>query len=745
MITSLKAIAQNLRDDYRYRNIFITIIAITIIPVIMINIFFHVYSVDRFKQTYVDAKTAELDQIVISSEELVKHINYISTILSKDNNILDFLINPNVDDYQKVTAITQQLINFVTSDEAIHSIYIYSRIPGIVISSNNGISQIQNFYDTGWISDFDTHYLGLYNVPTRTLVNDSKKSLQIISFLRNLPFGSWGKTGCIVINIDEQKYRLKYLSGNENSFHGFIINNEGEVISHANPWHIGEKYLNTITSKEIYTDHPELSLQVINGKPHFIITKIGSYTKWSYSSEVDIKELEGSLRTFLLFTMFLLFTIIILIIILDIRLSKMFYLPHKLLGDIRQNLEQAKPLIGGKVLLNLIHNRYSSEKDIHQDLHIIHMDFTNPYTLCMVIEIDKYQRMLLDTNLQNLADMKKEVVYLVQKILDEQNYTFLCSLIRKDNIGVIINLSSNTSFYNYEMIASLSRRIIEQVKDVIGISVTIGVGSLYEKLININLSYTEAIEAVSYKLFKGDGSVIFFHETSMNNQSNVNYISEYEKSIINDITFSNVPEVTRHVKALCEEMKNLSNVGLIEVREVFTRLIHALLKLLHDIPSETEYPSKNLLKEFQELDTIDEIELWLVGVCSEFALSKRANSSALLGVTIKNILSYIDENIANKNISLTDIGDAVGLSPSYVSRLFKDHFGYNYLEYVNRSRVKRAKELLLQDVLSVSEIGNKIGFASTQSFLRVFQRYEGLTPGKYRNLQLERIVYEKES
>jgi YesN/AraC family two-component response regulator len=60
--------------------------------------------------------------------------------------------------------------------------------------------------------------------------------------------------------------------------------------------------------------------------------------------------------------------------------------------------------------------------------------------------------------------------------------------------------------------------------------------------------------------------------------------------------------------------------------------------------------------------------------------------------------------------------------------------GENILHYVYRKKVEGAKKLLLETDLTINEIGEKKGFYNRLSFYRFFKKYEGITPGEFREL-----------
>ncbi|MNE32853.1 Bifunctional transcriptional activator/DNA repair enzyme AdaA [compost metagenome] len=81
------------------------------------------------------------------------------------------------------------------------------------------------------------------------------------------------------------------------------------------------------------------------------------------------------------------------------------------------------------------------------------------------------------------------------------------------------------------------------------------------------------------------------------------------------------------------------------------------------------------------------------------------------------------------------IGDHFRLTPQYVSRLFREQTGQAGLhDYISQTRIEAAKLLLLQGT-SIDETAARVGFASSHAFIRVFKKYEGITPGKYKMIQ----------
>lgn len=94
---------------------------------------------------------------------------------------------------------------------------------------------------------------------------------------------------------------------------------------------------------------------------------------------------------------------------------------------------------------------------------------------------------------------------------------------------------------------------------------------------------------------------------------------------------------------------------------------------------------------------------------------------------------YIYNNF-EREISLSDIAKFVFLSPSYFTRAFKEEMGISPISYLLKVRVNRAKELLQETDLKISDIALNVGFSNQQRFNEIFKKYTRSTPLQYRKM-----------
>ena len=94
---------------------------------------------------------------------------------------------------------------------------------------------------------------------------------------------------------------------------------------------------------------------------------------------------------------------------------------------------------------------------------------------------------------------------------------------------------------------------------------------------------------------------------------------------------------------------------------------------------------------------------------------------------------YIYSHLKER-ITIEDLADELGVSASYLSRLFKKETGDSVSAYIRRQKIDMAKNLLQYIEYSMIEIANRLSFSSQSHFIQQFREYTGMTPKKYRDL-----------
>ncbi|HWT73312.1 MAG TPA: AraC family transcriptional regulator [Mobilitalea sp.] len=95
------------------------------------------------------------------------------------------------------------------------------------------------------------------------------------------------------------------------------------------------------------------------------------------------------------------------------------------------------------------------------------------------------------------------------------------------------------------------------------------------------------------------------------------------------------------------------------------------------------------------------------------------------------VLNYIDENLI-RDISLDMLCKIAKVSPQHLCRVFKESLNLRPVEYITKKRIAKAKELLINSELSITDISQRVGYPDQSYFGSVFKKYEFISPSEYR-------------
>lgn len=171
----------------------------------------------------------------------------------------------------------------------------------------------------------------------------------------------------------------------------------------------------------------------------------------------------------------------------------------------------------------------------------------------------------------------------------------------------------------------------------------------------------------------------------------------------------------------------------LEKRQIITNIIH-----LHDFIINTfllnhilpKYDlSINLESLLERCSTFTDLKDYFI----DFFKKLTENSNLYKNKDIIELITGYIHSHYRERFSLEDISVKFGISPSHLSRSFYKKTGIHFIEYVNQVKINKAKQLLINSNMIISEIFEDIGYDNLEHFSRVFKKYVGVSPSKYRS------------
>lgn len=101
---------------------------------------------------------------------------------------------------------------------------------------------------------------------------------------------------------------------------------------------------------------------------------------------------------------------------------------------------------------------------------------------------------------------------------------------------------------------------------------------------------------------------------------------------------------------------------------------------------------------------------------------------------VREVKQMIAEHYMNPDLNVTAIADSFNKNIDFVSRTFKKATNEGLLDYIQKVRIEKAKQFFEEnELISVQQVANMVGYVSCESFIRVFKSKEEIPPGKYKN------------
>jgi two-component system, response regulator YesN len=140
---------------------------------------------------------------------------------------------------------------------------------------------------------------------------------------------------------------------------------------------------------------------------------------------------------------------------------------------------------------------------------------------------------------------------------------------------------------------------------------------------------------------------------------------------------------------------------------------------------------RQLMSQFSSIEALSEFiyngsVLLIEGASEDKAVSESMNRD------FYRLLSYIKEHY-NEQLYLRDIAKVFFLSPNYCCSLFKKYTTNTFSDFINKIRIAKSKEFLKNSQLSIEEVTQKVGYNDYYYFNKLFKKYVGITPARYRN------------
>jgi two-component system response regulator YesN len=265
--------------------------------------------------------------------------------------------------------------------------------------------------------------------------------------------------------------------------------------------------------------------------------------------------------------------------------------------------------------------------------------------------------------------------------------------------------------------------------------VTCGISNIYLDLNDTARSYGETKTALKHKVYLGKNRLIpYAGIAGMQSRIPEIPIETTAEKFISLICSSNLQEAKSLLSATFDRLADArvysSDFLFMLCNKLLLLINQSFLALGHN-PEKVLPPMEVMLNSLKNLDTIEECRAYFDDLANLLYEAFHKPDKDSVRKIVEQAVLYIKSNF-NSDIRLETVAGQIGISATYLSRLFKNELNINFKDYLTDIRMEKAKELLLDPGLKVYEISDRVGYSDQRYFSEAFKSKVGLTPLEYR-------------
>jgi AraC-like DNA-binding protein len=383
------------------------------------------------------------------------------------------------------------------------------------------------------------------------------------------------------------------------------------------------------------------------------------------------------------------------------------------------------------------------EKEYQEDvLNYYNINFVHENFAVILFKVECLGKFQDSSGVLGSGEMQEGAKFVISNVMQEVIASkYKCYMTDVDDCVVaILNIEKDELKDIKAELFSLLINGKDFIKNNFNIVTTIAVSNMQKSRVGIPIAYQQAIEALEYKLVRGKGEMISYGEI-INSKFHYSYSLQTELHLINNLKAGNLNQCMEIVQAIFDNFYKDDTPGLEIIKISIIDLISTIIKVIEELDINDEDLRLDKLVSLRKIlsyesvsELYDLIEEVVVKICNKISGSRKSHNDVLKD----SIIKFIDENYDKLQLSNTLIADKLNISTAYLSRFFKEQTGESLLEYINKVRLTHAKAVLKDEKCTIEDAAKKVGLNNDIALIRIFKRYEGITPGKFK----ENIMHE---
>ena len=276
--------------------------------------------------------------------------------------------------------------------------------------------------------------------------------------------------------------------------------------------------------------------------------------------------------------------------------------------------------------------------------------------------------------------------------------------------------------------------LLHAVHARLGHAVALAVSAAHPVTESPRAAVVEAQSALAYRIVEGTATVLKPHLATMARET-FEFTLQQEGELTNMILagdFAGAQTLTVDILERNFEARSLSiEMGRCLAFSLATMIIRCLNRV-------ARYRENHIWDQLRPIDriascaTYEELRATIIDLLRVVCLDIERNRQSHGAILVAQIVEFIEGQLRDPNLGTKAIADRFDMNPAYLGRVFKEQQGGSFSDYINRRRIEISKEMLKATDRTLADIGAELGYTESSSFIRFFRKFEGVTPGQYR-------------
>ena len=755
------------QTDQRYlRHIIVLFLSISVCVLILVSVFMTV-SYNRFIVNLVESNNRKVLTLSRKIEDTIFSEVYNNlTQLSMNADIKKPMLWAKVEDYDTLGKVKDAIVQMSSACSFIDSVYVaYPKINKIV-TDYGYLFEFDSFADQSWLETANTStkkiiWIGEHEI-TKTRFD---ASIPVLSVVLKLPYEAYCSQpkGYIVINMDTE-YVKNYISQNIDEYSRVIIWDENEHIVCATQDNLTQQMLEDYRSIDFAK--PAQHVTVDDHRVSVLLEDSGVVPGWRYAAYSNELHQWEELRSAHINSVVVILAVLLLAAFLVYRGSLAVYRPIASLASATLNSSEADATeitahFERYSDLSVIYQNYTqlarenvkmkntlqSNMDSLQERFYVSLLLGYVKPTANTLEYAKFLHINVDENLRYAVGL---IQFPVQQSSEEEMEleTFLKILISNEAIRLaetmgyscyVLELASGElaavlslpkaeaeSRVLFDFFSKLHTFADESLHAVVSVCVSEFANDLFctanaFRQANTILKYAGDYDRQAVLLYQN------FRER-IDISDGVN-LTAYQESIVQSIKAGNPELIRQSLTELRQDMERRM-IGFERARYMLINL-NNIVSVILQLPYESKEFSSRTEAGAHNVSALIELS---IEHFSSYAEQRAMQNQDKMHELAQKMLNFIREH-HQEDISLNTMSEAFLYTPSYINRILKLHTKHTFYELLTDIRIEKAKEDLLATRNSVAYISESVGYTNVQSFIRMFKKLTGVTPGQFRSAQ----------